>query len=408
MLQLLRHHDARLLLAGQTLSMFSDSAMYLVLGVWVKALTGSNAAAGLVFFALAIPSLAGPIAGLLVDRVRRRPLMIVADCFIGAAVLSLLLVRGSGQLWLIYLVTILYGASASVFVSAQSALLTVLLPDELLGDANAAFQTVRQGLRLVAPLAGAGLFAAFGGGAVAALDAASFVASALCLAALRTHEGAPAPQIGRFREDVSAGIQHILHTLPLRQIVFAVGVALLVVGFTETLIFAVVDEGLHRAPSFLGVLTVFQGVGAIAGGLTAGRAVRRLGDGRVTGLGLFLFAAGDALLIAPSLPLVIGGFVVAGAGLSWAIVGFGTAIQRRSPAHLQGRVYSAANTITGTPQTISIALGAALATFFSYQLLLAVMAVVTAACGIYLVSRGTFRDLPAGETQDGAVNLLSG
>ena len=52
---LFRDRDARLLLVGQALSLFGDRAMYLVLGIWVKTLTGSNAQAGLVFFVLALP-----------------------------------------------------------------------------------------------------------------------------------------------------------------------------------------------------------------------------------------------------------------------------------------------------------------------------------------------------------------
>ena len=56
-----------------------------------------------------------------------------------------------------------------------------MLPPERLGDANAALQTVSEGSRLIAPLIGAGLFAAVGGAAVAILDAATFAASALCL-----------------------------------------------------------------------------------------------------------------------------------------------------------------------------------------------------------------------------------
>jgi len=106
--------------------------------------------------------------------VRRRPLMIATDLVIGAAVLLLLLVHGREQLWLIYGVTALYGAAAIVFNSAQSALLTVMLPDDLLGEGNAALQTVREALRIVGPLTGAGIYAAFGGGAVAVIDAATF------------------------------------------------------------------------------------------------------------------------------------------------------------------------------------------------------------------------------------------
>ncbi len=365
--------------------------MFLVLGIWVKALTGSNAAAGLVFFALSLPALGAPLAGLLVDRVRRRPLMIATDLAIGAAMFLLLLVHGRNQVWLIYAVTLLYGVASLIFASAQSALLTVLLPDELLGDANAAFQSVREGLRLIGPLAGAALFVAFGGGAVALIDAATFVCSAFCLWRLRAPEPQPTPHTGHFRREVSAGVRHIRRTRPLRQIIITVGVALLVVGFAETLLFAVIDQGLHRPPSFFGVIGACQGVGAIIGGLTAAAMLRRLSDGRLVGAGLMLFALGDGLLIVATLPIVLGGVALAGVGLSWAIVGYATAIQRRSPAELQGRVASAADLLAGTPQTLSIAAGAALSTLVDYRLLLAAMAGVIVACGGYLLAQQTFR-----------------
>ncbi|HLZ68971.1 MAG TPA: MFS transporter [Dehalococcoidia bacterium] len=391
MRRLLAYRDARLLLAGQMLSLFGDRAMFLVLGIWVKALTGSNAAAVLVFFAYTAPALGAPLAGLLVDRVRRRPLMITTDLVIGASMFLLLLVHSRDQVWLIYMVALLYGCADLAFGSAQSALLTVLLPGDLLGEANAAFQTVRQGMRLIAPLAGAALYAAFGGGTVAVIDAATFACSAFCLWRLRTPEPAPAPQRANFRREVSAGLRHIRQTLPLRQIVLAVGVALLVIGFGETLLFAVIDQGLHRPPSFFGVIGAAQGVGAVAGGLTAAALLRRLGDGRLVGAGLLLFALGDGLLVISVTSVVLGGIALAGVGLSWAVVGFGTAIQRRSPAELQGRVASAADLLAGTPQTISIAAGAALSTLLDFRLLLLLMSGVIAVCAGYLLTRRTFQ-----------------
>jgi hypothetical protein len=64
--------------------------------------------------------------------------MMATNLVIGAPVLLLLFVHGAGQLWLIYLVTALYGAAAIVFRSAHSALPRTMLPDELLGEGNAA------------------------------------------------------------------------------------------------------------------------------------------------------------------------------------------------------------------------------------------------------------------------------
>jgi MFS family permease len=101
-----------------------------------------------------------------------------------------------------------------------------------------------------------------------------------------------------------------------------------------------------------------------------------------------LFALGDLSFVSRSVALVAVGFAVAGFGIAWLIVGFGTSIQLRTPARLQGRVASAANAMVSTPQTVSIALGAALVTVVDYRALVVVMTVVVSACGVYLLTRG--------------------
>jgi MFS family permease len=386
MRRLLAYRDARLLVAGQTLSSFGDWAMFIVMAVWMKTLTGSSARAGLVFFILGLGALAAPLGGLLADRLRRRPLMIACDSVLGASVLVLLFVHDKGDAWLIYLVALLYGVVGTVFYPAQAALLRVMLPEELLADANGALSTMRQGLRLVAPLAGAGLFAAFGGGVVAILDAATFAGSALIMSRMRVAEARPEPPEHHFLREVTAGIEHIWRTLPLRQMLTGGTVALLVAGFAETLIFSVIQH-LGKPPSFFGVLGTLQGVGAIAGGVTAASIVRRLGDMRSVGIGLGLFGVGDLLLVVPSLPVAMVGFAIAGVGLTWAIVGYTTALQIRTPLQIQGRVSAAAEISLSIAQTVSIATGAALSTFVDYRILLAAMAGVIAISAVYLVTR---------------------
>jgi MFS family permease len=96
MRRVLSRRDMRLYVAGQVFSMFGDSAMWLALGIWAKQLTGSSGAAGMVIFFIAAPALLSPVSGLLVDRVRRRRLLIVTNLAVGAAVLPLLLVHDRG------------------------------------------------------------------------------------------------------------------------------------------------------------------------------------------------------------------------------------------------------------------------------------------------------------------------
>jgi MFS family permease len=387
MRRVLACRDMRLYVAGQTLSLFGDTALWLALAVWAKTLTGSSAAAGMVIFGITAPGLLAPLSGLLVDRVRRRPLLIVTNLATAAAVLPLLLVHDRGDVWIIYAVTVAYGISYTVLGSGLSALLATMLPAEELADANGVMQTARETLRLFAPLAGAALFTAAGGAAVALLDAATFVFAALTLAVMHLREPKPASREGRFLAEVAAGARHLRVTIPLRQVTAASAAALLVIGFSETLTFEVAGTGLHRDPGFVGVLIAVQGLGAVFGAVSAAALVRRVGEGYAAGAGMVVFSFGVTLLASGSLAVVLAGIVLFGLGIPWIVVALFTLLQRSTPGPLQGRVFSTVELLVNTPQTISIALGAVLVAFVDYRLLLLVEGAVVAAAGAWLLMR---------------------
>ena len=164
---LLADRDLRRLFVGQVASLLGDSMMLLVLGVWVKDLTGSSAAAGGVILLIVAPSLAAPLAGYVVDRVRRRRFLVVANVLSALAVLPLLAVGDDGPTWIVLVVAVLYGVSFAFMAPGMAALLQAVVPMRELASANGLIQTVKQGLRLLGPLAGAGLYAAarwWGGG----------------------------------------------------------------------------------------------------------------------------------------------------------------------------------------------------------------------------------------------------
>ena len=89
------------LYAGLTASMVGDSILLLVLSMWVKTLTGSNAMAGLTFFFMVIPSLFAPLMGVWLDRVRRKPFLVWGNVASAVMVLPLVLVRDEGDVWII-------------------------------------------------------------------------------------------------------------------------------------------------------------------------------------------------------------------------------------------------------------------------------------------------------------------
>jgi len=386
MRRLLAHRDARLFLAGQSLSLLGDTALWLALGLWAKDLTGSSSAAGLVILAIVAPQLAAPLGGLLVDRVRRRTLLLVINPLTALALLPLLTVNDAGDVWVIYVVSFAYGASFMLLSAGQSALLTTLVPLELLGTANAALQTVRESLRLIAPLAGAGLYTVAGGGAVAILDASTFLLATAMLLALKIREPKPVKHMERLRTAFAAGARHVKLTLPLRQMIVGCAACMLVIGFAETLRYEL-PEALGRDASFAGVLMAVQGIGAIGGALTATRVMARRGEGRLAGAGMTILAIGAIATADQWLPIVLAGTVLYGIGLPWIVIGAFTLLQRATPPHLQGRTFAAAELALAGPQTVSIALGAVLISAVDYRVAIALQAFTAGLAGIYLLTR---------------------
>jgi MFS family permease len=382
--------DARFrrLLLGESTSTFGDTALYLTLGIWAKTLTHSNAAAGAVFLALGLPALLAPLSGHLADKVRRRPLLLWTNGLTAVMVLSLLAVRSPAQLWIIYLVAFGYGAAFTVLGSAFAGLQKDLLPGDTLAAANAALQSIGYGARIVAPLAGAGLFVWLGGGAVAIFDAATFGAAIAALLSIRVSESAPErADAGSFRREVAGGFRHLRAVPLLAQITVVTAVAFSIIGLLETIIFAVAAQGLHRPPAFVGVLSAAQGAGAIAGGIGMAALLRRIGSARMTGLALAGFALGSAAYLSGSVVLVMTGSVIDGAGLVWLVAVSATAIQRYTPPQLQGRARAAWTMVVITPQTFSIAAGTILISHVSYRILLLAVIVTIGACAGYLLAR---------------------
>src|SRR5215468_722629 len=341
--RLLADPNLRILLGGQVLTMFGNTAMVIVLGIWVKTLTGSSGAAGTVFLLLAVSAIMAPVTGLLVDRLPRRRVLVVTDLASAALVAPLLLVNASGEVWLIYLVALGYGFSGSVYRAARGGLVHSMVRSDLLGDVNGLLSALGQGLRIVGPLTGAALFAAAGGGAVAIVDMVTFLASAGSFLLLRN---APdlVPERGVQRHllrELAAGGRHVLGSTLLRQMVLASAVAFTAAATIDVAVFALIDQGLHRPATFLGVLGAAQGAGSVVAGLLVPSLLRRLGEYGSAGAGFALNAVGLGAAATATAPGAAAGALAVGLGLPMVLVAELTLIQRRTPAPLQGRAISA-------------------------------------------------------------------
>ncbi|HLS72785.1 MAG TPA: MFS transporter [Actinomycetaceae bacterium] len=382
----LRHRGFRQLAGAWVFTNAADSALYLMLAVWVKELTGSDGAAGAVLATLGLPALIAPFLGQLADRVSRKWLLAVGNLAMALVVLSLVLVGGAEDVWAIYAVTFLYGAMGFLTASAQSGLVRDLLSDDELAGGNGLLTTVDQAFRLVSPLVGTALYVAAGPRAVVVLTAACFTVSAILLTRVEVVEtGRPEASGSGYWAELVGGVRHLVATAPLGVLTVTMTLGMAATGFVNVAIFPMMEHGLGVAPSMLGVLVSVQGVGAVLGGLTVARVITRWDEIRAIAIGLAVMVAGMApfafigLIDLPQ-PVVVGvggaGLALVGLGVPWAIVGFVTLRQRLTPAHLQGRVAAATNIAFNLPQTLAALAAAALIGLIDYR----VLVVLTALC----------------------------
>jgi MFS family permease len=320
---------------------------------------------------------------MMADRMPRRRLLVINNVALAPVVLSLLLVSGAGQLWLVYAVVFVYSAAGYVTASAQSGIIRAMLRDDQLASGNGVLSTIDNGLRLVSPLIGTALYVWLGAPAVIVLTAACFAVAAIIVAGLPV--GAEAPergvQRGYFRELV-AGFEQLFAPQSLRVVTIAAAIGFGATGLLNIVVFPALDA-MHADPVAIGVLVPIQGAGAVLGGILSATIVTRWGEGRAAALGLMLVAAGSVPFAFDSVVLGGAGMFVMGIGIPITVVAFSTLRQRMTPDALQGRTGAAANVLVNLPQTLVSIIGAGLLVFVDYRVL------IWAAVGAVIVGAAT-------------------
>ncbi|MEU5593491.1 MFS transporter [Streptomyces sp. NPDC020298] len=392
-IRLLRDRNAALYLTGVVVSGFGSSALWLVSGVWVKDLTGSNGLAALCTAALWAPTLAGPALGTLADRVRRKPLLICVNLGLAGLLLPLRTVDSPAWVPLLLTVLVCYGAAGVVEDAANSALVAAAVDPALLGDFNGLRMTAREGMKLLAPLTGAALYTAYGGPSVAMLDAGTFVLAAGLCALLRVREERPSPAGGTWWRQTSEGARSLWAHTTLRPLVLAGGTTMCLTSLGSSLNYAVVDA-LGRSPAYTGVMYAVQGVGSVAVGLVSGPALRRLGERRFAAYGIALTAVAVAARAVPYDAVVLAGSAAGGLGLPCVLIAAYTAVQREIPADALGRATATAGTLMFTPNVVGLTAGAALVGLVDHRLLLALLG------GALLATAGSVAQRSASRTAD--------
>ncbi|WP_301370183.1 MFS transporter [Streptomyces xanthophaeus] len=393
--KVLRDRNAGLYLSGVVVSGFGTTAMWLVAGVWVKSLTGSDSLAALTVFTLWAPVLAGPALGALADRLPRRPLLVALGLVMAALLPVLTLLDSADRVWLLFAILLVYGICGTLHGAAEAALVPQAVGHRLLGDFNGLRLTADEGMKLLAPLVGAALFARFGGASVALLDAVTFALAAGIFALLRV-PGEP-PERERIRDGpggfarMAEGWRQLRKAPAVRTLVSAGAAVMFLAGLNGAVIYAVAGDVLGHAPAYVGVLYAVQGAGSVVSGLVAGPLLRRMPESLFTAAGTALFALGAGVRALPYDAAALAGSAAIGAGLPCVLIAALTAVQREVPNAALGRAAATANTLIFVPNALALALGSALVAFVDVRVLLPALTVAGLATALLLAVRGADR-----------------
>ncbi len=302
-----RHADFRKLWAAQTVSQFGSRitreglplAANLVLGVGPGPMS-LLATAGLV--PVLLVSL---FAGVWVDRLRRRPLLIAADLGRAALLLSIPVaaVLGALRIEQLYVVAALAGVLTVIFDVADQSYLPTLVGRTQIMEGNSKLATTESLAEVVGPALAGGLVQAITAPFAILFDALSFVVSAGCLSLIRQPEPPPPPATERtpILTDIRLGLRLILGDRLLRPLTLAEATRSLCGGAYATLYSLFVVRELQVPPILYGVLVTMGGVGSLVGASLVTRLTRRLGLGpTLTGATLLIG------LVAPLTPLAAG------------------------------------------------------------------------------------------------------
>jgi MFS family permease len=344
-LRVLSYRNYRLFFGGQTISLIGTWVTRLATSWLVYRLTGSAFLLGVIGFAGQIPTfLLAPLAGVWVDRLDRRKLLIVTQVLaaLQSGALAALTLTNRITLWEIAVLSALQGMINAFDMPARQAFVVEIIEDRThLKNAIALNSSMVNVARLVGPAMAGVIVAAVGEGYCFLIDALTYLAVIYSLLAMRVEVRQVRIGAGSMLQQLREGWEYVSRFFPVRVLLllFALGSF---VGVPYTVLMPVfVSQVLHAGPSTLGLLMGAAGIGSLFSGLVLmlRRSVRGLF--RVVNFAAALFGVG---LIAFSLTRTIWigvlCLMLVGFGQILQFAGTSTLIQTLLPEDKRGRVMS--------------------------------------------------------------------
>jgi MFS family permease len=314
-----RHPDFMKLWTGQTISEFGSHITRD--GLPLAALLALSATPGQMGALAAIGSLPvllfGLAAGVWVDRLHRRPIMIAADLGRAALLFTIPVAALTGRLTMgqLYVVSLLAGLLTLIFDVAYRAYLPTLIERRNITEGNAKLALSSSITEIGGPGITGALVQAITAPVAILLDALSFLVSAASVAAIRTPEPPPPAVSERHHAltEISEGLRQVWNQPVLRAFAANTTFSSFFGNFYAALYGLYAIRILGLGPAALGIAVAAGGLGDLAGALLAGRLAHRVRLGRIL-IGSLVFGN----LISIATPLARGPVFVATATLMFA------------------------------------------------------------------------------------------
>ena len=341
-----RHRDFLSLWSAETISQFGTQVTLLALPlVAIVTLEESAFRVALLTTAEFLPFLIFTLpAGVWVDRVRRRPILIVSNLGRAVALLTVPLAYWLDVLsiWQLYAVGFAVGVGTVFFDLAYMSYLPRLVPRGDLVEGNAKLELSRSAAQIAGPGLGGLMVAALTAPVAILVDAGSYLVSVLFMGRIRTEETiAPREDRRSIRSELGEGLRYVFTHPYQRGIVGAVGISNFFgqLVFAIILVFAVRELGLSAAT--IGAIISLGSIGALLAAVTAKRLGDLLGVGRTIIVCGLLFGPGTLLIaFAPTdypEPFLVAAIAIVGYGGTLFNVTMISLVQAITPDRILGR-----------------------------------------------------------------------
>ena len=389
----LQHRNFRLFFYGQSTSLVGTWITRLATSWLVYRLTGSELLLGITSFCGQIPVLViAPFAGVLVDRMNRRQILLLTQVasLVQSAVLAVLTLTGLITVAQIIWLQVVQGIINSFDTPARQAFVSEMVEDRRdLANAIALNSSMVNGSRIIGPAIGGLLIAAVGEGWCFAVDSMSYVGVIGSLLAMRI---SPRQRHGaaemHLLEELRHGWNYVLGSVPIRSALTLVAIVSLAGTPYTVLMPAIAAQEFQGGPNTLGILMTATGVGALSGALYLASRESVLGLGRLImyaalafGAGLIVFSVTHELWVACIV------LTVAGGGFMVHLAATNTILQTIVEERLRGRVMSFYTMAFFGTVPIGSLIGGVVADRFGSPMTVRLSGVVCLAAGLWFAYR---------------------